>query len=108
MRLEITVAGGHTEDENRELAKQRLLFALARFTPLLERAELTICEFNSSAGGMAVECRCQVIPKKGEPLVVENRDVTAPACIEACVKRMERTVARWVQRKQERQAPLPR
>jgi len=108
MRLQISDRSGRMTDEDQQAARQKILFELSRFSPVLDRAELTISDLNGPRGGVDVQCRCQVFPRQGEPLVVVNRDAEILPCITACAKRMGRAVARWVERKNDRKLPLSR
>ena len=108
MRLQINDRSGRMTEEERQAAERKILFALSRFATVIERTELTISDLNGPRGGIDLECRCQVFPKRGEPLIVVTRDVAVSPCVGACVKRMGRVVSRWVGRKSDRQTSLPR
>ena len=108
MRLQINDRSGRMTDADREEAQRRVLFALSRFTPVIARTELTISDINGPRDGIDVQCQCRVIPKRGEPLIVVNRDADILQSIGTCAKRMGRTVARWVERKSDHQVASSR
>ena len=108
MRLQINDRSGRMSEEDRDEARRKILFALSRFTPVIDRAELTISDLNGPRGGIDVQCQCRVFPKRGEPLIVVNRDAGILPCIGTCAKRIGRAVARWIDRKADRQVSLPK
>ena len=108
MQLQINDRSNRMSDQDHKETERKVLFAISRFSPLLDRVELTITDVNGPRGGVDVQCQCRAIPKRGEPLVVVDCDAEVLPSIGACMKRMGRAVARWVERKNDRKLPSRR
>ena len=85
----------------RNLARRRLLFALARFDSKLDEVTLTVHDLNGPKGGVDKRCQLRVKLHHGEDLILSNLDSTVEAGISRLAERAGRTIARRISRWQD-------
>lgn len=73
-------------------------FALSRFAPTLREVHCTLDDVNGPKGGVDKVCRMRVLPRGGDPIVIEQADTELDRAIDLAVDRAARGVARQLER----------
>lgn len=102
MKLKFTDPDGLLSENNVEFVRRRLLFALSRFDSKVDTAVITVRDCNGPRGGIDKHCSLRVILRSGQELFVSDQDETVEQCLARVSERMGRTIARQLERQQDR------
>jgi putative sigma-54 modulation protein len=101
MRIDIQASGFKLTDGLRAHAERRLQFALSWAVHDVQKVVVRLSDINGPRGGNDKRCYIQ-IPIPGRPdVVIENTESDLYVAIDQAVDRIERTVARRLERKHE-------
>ena len=79
-------------------SESKLAASLSRFGRHIRSAELHLSDINGPRGGLDKECRLLVRLRRGGDVVATVRDDSISVAIGRAIKRMERTVARRIEK----------
>ncbi len=92
--ISITDRNDLLDDELRQLAERRLLFALSRFTSRVERIDLVVSDENGPRGGIDKACRLSVVLHHAPDVIISDKDSDIVKCISRVAERAGRSVSR--------------
>ncbi len=99
--MRVIVRGQHVQlnDSMRDTIDRRLAFALSRFAERIRSTEVQLADINGPRGGVDKRCTITVrIPGAG-PVVIEDEDASFHAAVARAFDRLERAVARVLDRR---------
>ena len=85
-------------EEGVRQSESKLAAALSRFGRHVRSAELQLSDINGPRGGLDKECRLVVRLRRGGDVVATVLDDSVSAAIGRAIKRMERAVARRIEK----------
>ncbi|MEO9101871.1 MAG: HPF/RaiA family ribosome-associated protein [Burkholderiaceae bacterium] len=85
----------------REIAEQRLRFALRRASSLLPRAKVQLSDLNGPRGGVDKRCRLELTPERGSPIVIVSTASNWRQAFENALARGARALVRSWQRRRD-------
>ena len=83
----------------REIAEQRLRFALRRASSLLPRAKVQLSDLNGPRGGIDKRCRLELTPGRGSPIAIVSTASSWRQAFEDALARGSRALVRSWQRR---------
>lgn len=98
MAIQLVDRNGLLSTASQELAKRRLLFALSRFEPRIQRTVVTFEDINGPRGGPDKACRVVVTLRAADNVVFMEQDAQLETCISRAAERTGRAVARAIER----------
>jgi ribosomal subunit interface protein len=98
MRIEIRGRRMNLTEALREHVDRRLRFALGRFASRVRRVVVRLEDLNGPKGGVHMECRIAVKADGGLQALVADRHADLYAAIDRAADRMNRLVARQMER----------
>ena len=99
MKLEIRRQGVEVSDEVQAHIERRLLFALGRFSPRIQRVAVYLADLNGPKGGVDKRCRLVARLLRSGVVTVEDRGAELTALIDRASDRLARTVQRKLERR---------
>lgn len=88
---------GHLLDDNlRQLAERRLMFALSRFESRILQIDLVVNDDNGPRGGIDKACRISVTLRHAADVVVRDKDSDIAKCVSRAAERAGRAVSRSI------------
>ena len=100
MTISITDRGKLLNDELRQIAERRLLFAFSRFDSRIMQVHLVVNDENGPRGGIDKACRVSVTLHRAADVVVTDKDADMAKCISRAAERAGRAVARAIEKTQ--------
>lgn len=99
--MRVSVHGKRLEvgPDLREEAKQRLHFALGRFSGVIRQVTVYLADVNGPSGGIDKNARVVVLLAPAEQVVAEVTDVTVMVALDRMCHRITRLVSRAVDRR---------
>jgi len=101
MHISIVHRNGTLTDSTREFAERRLLFALSRFAPRVDRVSVVIDDVNGPRGGVDKSCRVQVYLERLGMVTATFTDTELEPALARAADRIGRAVTRTVERNQQ-------
>ena len=98
--------GLELDEDEREYIRRKLGVKLGKFAPSVERVSVRVFDVHGPRGGIDQRCLVKVVLSGLPSVVVERRQVTLQAAIDAAVRAAEHAVRRCVGRR--RMKPLHR
>jgi putative sigma-54 modulation protein len=86
-------------DDERAYTRRKLGMKLGKFAPAIERVSVRIADVNGPRGGVDQVCRIKVVLSGLPRVVVENRDASPTAAIDAAITGVESAVRRTLRRR---------
>lgn len=86
--------------ELRDLAERRLLFALSRFSSKLARVDLVVQDENGPRGGIDKACRVSVSMHRCDSVVITDKDSDFATVLSRVAERVGRAVGRTISKSQ--------
>lgn len=100
MKLEIRRQSVEVSDEVQGYIERRLMFALGRFSPRIQRVDVYLADLNGPKGGEDKRCRLVARLLRSGVVTVEDRDAELTVVIDRAAERLARTVQRKLERRQ--------
>jgi putative sigma-54 modulation protein len=94
--LHIRVLGTELGNEDRQSIRRKLDLKLGKFAKAIERVSVRVEDVNGPRGGIDQVCRIKVVVRGQPSVVVEKRDASLNAAIDAALAGVERAVRRTV------------
>ncbi len=101
MSVSITDRSNLLNDEMRELAERRLLFALSRFDSRIDSVDLVVEDENGPRGGIDKSCRVTVTLRRAAGVIISDKDSDLARCLSRVAERAGRSVARAIEKTQQ-------
>lgn len=101
MKLSIQKRHGELSARMKQMVERRLLFALARFQPTLQRISVVLSDLNGPKGGIDQACRVTAFLMHGDVLTITDQDAKIELAVGRCAERLSRAVTRQLERMRE-------
>ena len=101
MQFDIRTQGFDLTLGLREHAERRLTFALDRSRHEIGKVIMRLSDINGPRGGNDKRCLVRVVLPRAREIVIEDTDADLYVAIDRAVSRIERTVARRLERSRE-------
>jgi len=101
MKLTIQQRHGKLPSSLKESIERKLLFAMSRFTPMVERVSVVLSDQNGPKGGHDQACRVTAYLRHGEILTISDSDLQIEPSVARAIDRLARAVARHLDRLRE-------
>ncbi len=101
MQLLITGKNFKVGDELRDHIDRRLLFALGKFDPEIDRVEVGLADVNGPKGGLDKQCRIVAKVRSLGSVVVEEQDLDFYTAVDRAADRLGRAVHRTIDRRRD-------
>lgn len=99
MIIDLHHRDGLATHELESLTERKVRFALSRFESHIAQVEIVLSDENGPRGGCDKICRITVLLRDGTPVIVRHLDESFERGISMAVERVQRVVARRVDRK---------
>lgn len=99
MKLQIRLQRVEVNNEFQEHIERRLLFALGRFSPRIQRVAVYLADLNGPKGGVDKRCRLVARLLRSGVVTVEDQDAELTVLIDRAAQRLARTVQRKLERR---------
>ena len=98
MELEIRISNIDSHGALQTYVRRRIGFALGRFSASIRRVTVRVTEVTASRGGVDTQCRIAVRLFRTGHIAVIERAPDLHAAIDRAIERLQRTVARRMDR----------
>jgi hypothetical protein len=106
MRLKIVDRSGRLGNQDQKALERRLLFALTRYAPHIERVHLEFDEQHEAEDGM-LRCRGSITMQGDRRVQVDDRDRDGCSCGFRVADRLSRSMARLLDPRSFHHGPKP-
>jgi putative sigma-54 modulation protein len=99
MRLSIFARGFELTEALHDHVSRRAGFALSRYKQVVKQVQIRLSDINGPRGGDDKQCVFLVDLVGSAPVVIRERDADAYAAIDRAADRVDRAVARLIERR---------
>lgn len=108
MKIDIRLRPGTDQPGLRAYIERRLRFGLARYGAVIQQVRLQLEDVNGPRSGLDKRCTLRVTGPRMGPLFLEETDALATRAVDRLSDRVDRTLARALERARAFEAPVAR